>query len=233
MRHYFFTFSGSYVPPGLSFVVFSNPRSTSWATINPSLRDCRLSFSRIPGVPPGLQSTRPSGTVVCRFPASQEYLLGYNQPVPPGLSFVVFSNPRSTSWATINPSLRDCHLAFFRIPGVPPGLQSTRPSGTVVCRFPASQEYLLGYNQPVPSGLSFVVFPHPRSTSWATINPSLRDCHLSFSRIPGVPPGLQSTRPSGTVVCRFPASQEYLQGYNQPVPPGLSFVVFPHPRSTS
>ena len=112
-----------------------------------------------------LRFIRPSGTVICRFLESQEYLLGYNQPVPPGLSFVVFSNPRSTSWATINPSLRDCRLSFSRIPGVPPGLQSTRPSGTVICRFPASQEYLLGYNQPVPPGLSFVVFPHPRSTS--------------------------------------------------------------------
>ena len=32
--------------------------------------------------------------------------------------------------APFHTSLRDCFLAFFRIPGVPPGLQSNRPYGT-------------------------------------------------------------------------------------------------------
>ena len=99
-----------------------------------------------------LRFIRPYGTIVWFFPVSQEFLLGYSQTVPTGLSF-----------------------GFSRVPGVPPGLQSNRPYGTTVWFFPVSQEFLLGYGQTVPAGLPFGFSPCLRSSSWATVKPSLRD----------------------------------------------------------
>jgi|GEM_PF-2984880 len=81
-----FTRSVSYVPTGLSFGFSPCPRSSSWATVKPSLRDYRLVFPRVPGVPPGLRSNCPYGTIVWFFPVSQEFLLGYGQTVPTGLT---------------------------------------------------------------------------------------------------------------------------------------------------
>ena len=41
-------------------------------------------------------------------------------------------------------------------------LHFNRPYGTIVCFFPVSQEFLLGYSQTVPTGLSFGFFPVPQ-----------------------------------------------------------------------
>ena len=60
------------------------------------------------------------------------------------------------------------HVFFYAI-------RFIRPYGTIVWFFPVSQEFLLGYGQTVPTGLSF-----------------------GFPRVPGVPPGLRSNRPYGT-----------------------------------
>ena len=61
------------------------------------------------------------------------------------------------------------HHAFFY------AIRFIRPYGTIVWFFPVSQEFLLGYGQTVPTGLSFGFFPCPRNSSWAMVKPSLRD----------------------------------------------------------
>ena len=111
---------------------------------------------------------------------------------------------------------------FPRVPGVPPGLRSNRPYGTIVWFFPRVPGVPPGLQSNRPYGTTVWFFPCPRSSSWTTVKPSLRDYRLVFSRVPGVPPGLRSNRPCGTTVWFFPVSQEFLLGYGQTVPTGLT-----------
>ena len=85
MRHHAFFYSVSHVPTGLSFGFF------------PVSQEFLLGYSQ----------TVPTGLSFGFFPVSQEFLLGYGQTVPTGLSFGFSPCPRSSSWATVKPSLRD------------------------------------------------------------------------------------------------------------------------------
>ena len=159
-----------------------------------------------------LRFIRPYGTIVCFFPVSQEFLLGYGQTVPtksrrdalriaqdasPGISrrcrgspVGTFETARSVPYASL--------IAFDPVPFYP---WLKKHNGQIGLHGHAPSCFLLR---------------DPFHTS-------LRDYRLVFPRVPGVPPGLRSNRPYGTIVWFFPVSQEFLLGYGQTVPTGLTY----------